>query len=55
MREQVGVNHGVYDNPIDLTPASFTVMRFSEWINPESDNLEWLIRKELHACEDPAA
>ena len=54
MREQVGVNHGVYDNPIDLTPASFTVMRFSEWINPETDNLEWLIRKDgcMH-CEDP--
>ena len=54
MREDVGVNHGVYDNPIDLTPASFTVMRFSEWINPETDNLEWLIRKDgcMH-CEDP--
>jgi formate dehydrogenase iron-sulfur subunit len=54
MREEVGVNHGIYDNPIDLTPASFTVMRFSEWINPENNNLEWLIRKDgcMH-CEDP--
>ncbi len=33
---------------------SFTVMRFTEWINPESQNLEWLIRKDgcMH-CEDP--
>ena len=52
--EEVGVNHGVYDNPMDLTPASFTVMRYSEWINPETENLEWLIRKDgcMH-CEDP--
>jgi formate dehydrogenase iron-sulfur subunit len=54
MREEVGFNHGVYDNPLDLTPASFTVMRFSEWVNPETQNLEWLIRKDgcMH-CEDP--
>jgi formate dehydrogenase iron-sulfur subunit len=54
LREEVGENHGVYDNPGDLTPASLTVMRFSEWINPESKELEWLIRKDgcMH-CEDP--
>jgi formate dehydrogenase iron-sulfur subunit len=54
LREEVGVNAGVYDNPGDLTPASLTVMRFSEWINPETSNLEWLIRKDgcMH-CEDP--
>jgi formate dehydrogenase iron-sulfur subunit len=54
LREEVGVNAGVYDNPADLTPASLTVMRFSEWINPETSNLEWLIRKDgcMH-CEDP--
>jgi formate dehydrogenase iron-sulfur subunit len=54
LREDVGLNHGVYDNPLDLTPASLTVMRFSEWINPETQNLEWLIRKDgcMH-CEDP--
>ncbi|HXO72051.1 MAG TPA: 4Fe-4S binding protein, partial [Bradyrhizobium sp.] len=45
LREEVGFNHGVYDNPLDLTPESLTVMRFSEWINPETQNLEWLIRK----------
>lgn len=54
LREEIGFNHGVYDNPLDLTPASLTVMRFSEWINPETQNLEWLIRKDgcMH-CEDP--
>jgi formate dehydrogenase iron-sulfur subunit len=54
LREEVGFNHGVYDNPLDLTPESLTVMRFSEWINPETQNLEWLIRKDgcMH-CEDP--
>jgi formate dehydrogenase iron-sulfur subunit len=54
LREEVGFNHGVYDNPLDLTPDSLTVMRFSEWINPETQNLEWLIRKDgcMH-CEDP--
>src|SRR6185312_612948 len=54
MRERVGLNVGVYDNPGDLTPQSFTVMRFTEWVNPETQNLEWLIRKDgcMH-CEDP--
>jgi formate dehydrogenase iron-sulfur subunit len=52
--ERVGFNYGVYDNPVDLTAESFTVMRFTEWINPETQNLEWLIRKDgcMH-CEDP--
>ena len=54
MTEKVGINYGSYDNPRDLTPNSFTVMRFTEWVNPETDNLEWLIRKDgcMH-CEDP--
>ena len=32
----------------------FTLMRFTEWENPETENLEWLIRKDgcMH-CEDP--
>jgi formate dehydrogenase iron-sulfur subunit len=52
--ERVGYNFGVLDNPIDLTPESFTVMRFTEWVNPETQNLEWLIRKDgcMH-CADP--
>jgi formate dehydrogenase iron-sulfur subunit len=47
-------NVGYYTNPHDLTADMFTLMRFSEWINPETDNLEWLIRKDgcMH-CADP--
>jgi len=54
LREEVGFNPGSYDNPTDLTPNSLTVMRFTEWVNPETKNLEWLIRKDgcMH-CEDP--
>ena len=54
LREDVGVNVGVYDNPHDLTTKSWTLMRFAEWENPDSGNLEWLIRKDgcMH-CEDP--
>jgi len=53
-REEVGVNDGTYQNPPDLTPASYTLMRFSEWVNPGSGDLEWLIRKDgcMH-CADP--
>ncbi|WP_295047066.1 formate dehydrogenase subunit beta [uncultured Paracoccus sp.] len=53
-KPEVETNVGVYDNPHDLTPNMFTLMRFSEWVNPETDNLEWLIRKDgcMH-CEDP--
>jgi formate dehydrogenase iron-sulfur subunit len=54
LRDEVGINHGVYDNPMDLTADSWTVMRFTEYENDESGNLEWLIRKDgcMH-CEDP--
>jgi len=54
LREEVGINRGVYDNPHDLTPNSWTLMRFTEWENPDSGNLEWLIRKDgcMH-CADP--
>ena len=52
VRDEVGNCHGVYDNPMDLTENSWTVMRFTE---VEQDNkLEWLIRKDgcMH-CSDP--
>ncbi len=54
LSEAVGENTGVYDNPHDLTAEAWTVMRFTEWDNPDSGNLEWLIRKDgcMH-CEDP--
>ncbi|MCU4182191.1 formate dehydrogenase subunit beta [Bosea sp. BH3] len=54
LREEIGINRGVYDNPHDLTPNTWTLMRFTEWENQESGNLEWLIRKDgcMH-CADP--
>jgi formate dehydrogenase iron-sulfur subunit len=54
LHEEVGVNVGTYDNPHDLTENSWTLMRYSEFENPATGNLEWLIRKDgcMH-CEDP--
>jgi formate dehydrogenase iron-sulfur subunit len=54
LREEVGINRGVYDNPHDLTENTWTLMRFTEWENPGTGNLEWLIRKDgcMH-CADP--
>jgi formate dehydrogenase iron-sulfur subunit len=62
-RDVIGQNHGVLDNPPDLTENSWTVMRFAE---VETDRgLEWLIRKDgcmhcgnpgcLKACPAPGA
>ena len=53
LRPEVGHNVGVYDNPADLGPEAWTVMRFAE-VEVEEDRLEWLIRKDgcMH-CEDP--
>jgi formate dehydrogenase iron-sulfur subunit len=52
LRDEIGVNVGVYDNPHDLTENSWTLMRFTEV--EEDGNLEWLIRKDgcMH-CADP--
>ncbi|MEK8088374.1 formate dehydrogenase subunit beta [Thermithiobacillus plumbiphilus] len=52
VRDEPGINFGSFQNPADLTPDSWCLMRFSEVeIN---DNLEWLIRKDncMH-CADP--
>ncbi|WP_312140837.1 formate dehydrogenase subunit beta [Stutzerimonas nitrititolerans] len=64
LRDDVGSNHGTYDNPIDLTAESWTVMRFTEHEKADGD-LEWLIRKDgcmhcaepgcLKACPSPGA
>ena len=53
LRGEVGYFEGTYDNPLDLDPSTWTLMRFTEWDNDEG-NLEWLIRKDgcMH-CEDP--
>jgi len=50
-RDAIGTNHGVYDNPADLTENSWTVMRYSE-VETER-GLEWLIRKDgcMHCAE----
>src|SRR5512143_3161698 len=52
IRDEVGVNLGVYDNPVDLTDRSWTVLRFYEEELPDK-GLQWLIVKDgcLH-CED---
>jgi formate dehydrogenase iron-sulfur subunit len=54
LHEEIGYNTGVYDNPHDLSPNTWTLMRFTEWDNPDTGNLEWLIRKDgcMH-CADP--
>ncbi|WP_218509656.1 formate dehydrogenase subunit beta [Variovorax sp. dw_308] len=58
LRDTIGNNVGVYDNPADLSPESWTVMRYSEVemkvSGTEETRLEWLIRKDgcMH-CEDP--
>ena len=53
LRDDIGTNAGVYDNPRDLTDRSWTVMRFYEEELP-GKGLQWLIVKDgcLH-CEDP--
>jgi formate dehydrogenase iron-sulfur subunit len=63
LRDVVGHNVGVYDNPADLSPESWTVMRYTE--HEEGEKLEWLIRKDgcmhcaepgcLKACPSPGA
>ncbi|HWR88252.1 MAG TPA: formate dehydrogenase subunit beta [Acidiferrobacterales bacterium] len=53
VRDDIGTNVGVYDNPPNLSANSYTVMRFSE-VEFEAGKLEWLIRKDgcMH-CADP--
>lgn len=53
LRDEVGHNHGTYDNPQDLSAETWTLMRFTEHENT-AGNLEWLIRKDgcMH-CADP--
>jgi formate dehydrogenase iron-sulfur subunit len=53
LRQEVGHFEGSYENPMDLSPSVWTLMRFNEW-EDEKGKLEWLIRKDgcMH-CEDP--
>jgi formate dehydrogenase iron-sulfur subunit len=64
LRDEVGHNHGTYDNPQDLSAETWTLMRFTEH-ETDAGNLEWLIRKDgcmhcaepgcLAACPSPGA
>jgi formate dehydrogenase iron-sulfur subunit len=47
-------NVGTYQNPHDLTDQMYTLMRFQEYENSQTNDLEWLIRKDgcMH-CADP--
>jgi len=53
LRPEIGHFEGSYENPADLGPSVWTLMKFAEHEN-EQGNLEWLIRKDgcMH-CEDP--
>ena len=53
LRDSVGVNVGSYDNPVDLSAQSWTVMRYTE-VESAKGKLEWLIRKDgcMH-CSEP--
>jgi len=53
LRAPVGTFNGTLENPPDLDPQTWTLMRFTEHENDKGD-LEWLIRKDgcMH-CEDP--
>jgi formate dehydrogenase iron-sulfur subunit len=53
LRDEIGSNAGIYDNPRDLNENAWTVMRYAE-VEVEQDKLEWLIRKDgcMH-CADP--
>lgn len=52
LRDEIGHCDGSYNNPADLSPTTFQVMRFNEYVN-EQGNLEWLIRKDncMHCAE----
>jgi formate dehydrogenase iron-sulfur subunit len=53
LRDPVGNFEGTYENPLDLDPHTWTLMKFTEYEDEKGD-LEWLIRKDgcMH-CEDP--
>lgn len=54
VRAPIGVNDGHIQNPFDLGADTWTLMRFTEYENPQSGDFEWLIRKDgcMH-CSDP--
>src|SRR5882757_7087864 len=48
-RADVGINRGDYYNPEDRTPVMFTLMRFTEWVNPETQDLEIVVAPAVDA------
>ena len=54
VRDKIGTVDGTYDNPIDLSADSWTVMRYYEQQGSDPYDFEWLIRKDgcMH-CADP--
>ena len=52
LRDEITYHPG-YNNPVDLSDQSWTVMRFAE-VQRDDGGLDWLIRKDgcMH-CEDP--
>ena len=54
IRDGIGENTGVYDNPHDLSAKTWTLMRFTEYEATPESGLEFLIRKDgcMH-CSDP--
>ncbi|QDH14899.1 formate dehydrogenase subunit beta [Oecophyllibacter saccharovorans] len=53
IRDKVGTCDGTYNNPRDLSPETWTVIRFDEYVDPNG-KLEWLMRKDgcMH-CQEP--
>ena len=47
------VNHGTYENPLSLSPQTWTRIKFTEY--DDTNNFRWLFLKEgcMH-CGDPA-
>jgi formate dehydrogenase iron-sulfur subunit len=54
LRADIGYFSGAIQNPPDLGADTWTLMRYTEYENPKTGDLEWLIRKDgcMH-CADP--
>lgn len=53
IRDKVGTCDGTYNNPLDLSAETWTVIRFDEHVD-QNGKLEWLMRKDgcMH-CQEP--
>ncbi len=47
---EIGHNTGVYENPADLSPDMFTLMRFSEFENPQTPRPSRCLRFSFGPC-----